>query len=214
MKHNYQKELDNILINLQNNSKPKLLLHACCGPCSSYVLEYLSSHFDITVLFYNPNIYPSAEYKRRLSELKNFYKEFPPVIQNKVKLIEEIYNPDDFYSSIDIINHPEFANEKEKGNRCHLCYKFRLKKTFEYAEHNNFDFFCTTLSISPFKDSLQINEIGEELCKDSKTKWLFSDFKKSSGFLRSLQLSKEYNLYRQDYCGCIFSLNNSSEKKN
>lgn len=212
MKQNYQKDLDNILANLDGSRKPKLLLHACCGPCSSYVLEYLASFFDITVFYYNPNIYPESEYHRRLDELKDFYKVFPPVQQNKITVVEETYNPQEFYDSIDIKNHPEFEKEKEKGRRCHLCYEFRLKKTIDYAQTHNFDYFCTTLSISPFKDSLQINEIGKELCEDSKNvKWLFSDFKKNSGFLRSLELSKEYNLYRQDYCGCVYSYNNSKK---
>lgn len=196
-------------------NKPKLLLHACCGPCSSYVLEYLCNEYDITVFFYNPNIAPKEEYFRRLNELKDFYTKFPPVLQNKINLIEETYSTDDFYTALDIQNHPEFIKEPEKKERCRRCYEFRLKKTFEYAKLNHYDYFCTTLSISPFKDALKINNIGT-LLQNTDTngpKWLLSDFKKKGGFLRSLELSKEYNLYRQTYCGCIYSLNNSKKTK-
>ncbi|MCR5284063.1 MAG: epoxyqueuosine reductase QueH [Treponema sp.] len=221
---NFQKDLDNLLSSL--TTKPSLLLHACCGPCSSYCLEYLSQYFQITVFFYNPNIYPREEYYRRLNELKNFYTKFPPVLQGQVKLVECDYNPDEFYDYINVRNEPELAKEAEKGERCRCCYELRLKKAYDYARKNAFDYFCTTLSISPFKDAVKINAIGSALQKEGnqlrasvtqvpgsdnqqssgEVLWLPSDFKKKSGFLRSLELSKEYGLYRQEYCGCIYSI--------
>ena len=213
---NYQKQLEQIIAKIKGLSqKPTLLLHACCGPCSSYVLEYLAEFFKITVLYYNPNIYPPQEYERRLEELKNLYKKFPPVLQNNVNLVECDYNPEEFYNAVGTRQNPELANEPEKGERCRRCYEFRLKKTYEYAKAHGFDYFCTTLSISPFKDAEKINVIGFEL-DESKTstlpdhsrspKWLPSDFKKKGGFKRSLEISAEYDLYRQEYCGCVYSV--------
>lgn len=212
-KKNYQKELDKIIESLAASAaRPSLLLHACCGPCSSYVLEYLSKYFSITILYYNPNIYPEEEYLRRLNELKNFLPRFPAAFKNNVKFVEQNYDPEEFYSALEIKNHPEFADEPEKGERCRRCYEFRLKKAYEYAVKNNFDYFCTTLSISPFKDSEKINTIGRELCDSiKKTRWLPSDFKKKGGFKRSLELSEEYELYRQQYCGCVYSKNNTEK---
>lgn len=212
-KKNYQKELDEIIESLAASAaRPSLLLHACCGPCSSYVLEYLSKYFSITILYYNPNIYPEEEYLRRLNELKNFLPRFPAAFKNNIKFVEQNYDPEEFYSALEIKNHPEFADEPEKGERCRRCYEFRLKKAYEYAVKNNFDYFCTTLSISPFKDSEKINTIGRELFDSiKKTKWLPSDFKKKGGFKRSLELSEEYELYRQQYCGCVYSKNNTEK---
>ena len=203
-------------------AKPTLLLHACCGPCSSYVLEYLAQYFEITIFYYNPNIYPQEEYYRRLNELKTFYTKFAPAAN--VRVVEEVYNPEDFYTAIQIHEHPERATEPEKGERCRLCYKFRLQKAYEYAAAHNYDYYCTTLSISPFKDAEKINTLGTEIEKtnqisddpaggDQKApgnqsaspQWLPSDFKKRGGFKRSLELSAEFNLYRQQYCGCIYS---------
>lgn len=208
----HQTKLDSLLKDLESFSKekPKLLLHACCGPCSSYVLEYLAKFFEITVFFYNPNIYPQEEYSRRLEELKNLYKIFPPVVENNVELKETDYIPKEFYDAVKTEKEPELAKEPEKGERCRRCYKFRLKKAYDYALKNHFDYFCTTLSISPFKDAEKINILGEEIQKRNADgpKWLPSDFKKKGGFKRSLELSEEYNLYRQQYCGCIFSMNN------
>lgn len=212
----YQEKLDILLNefsklgNKEPGDRPSLLLHACCGPCSSYVLEYLASFFDITVFYYNPNIYPPEEYFRRLNELKNLYTKFPPALENKVKVAEENYNPEDFYQAIQIKENPELAKEPEKGERCRRCYKFRLEKAYAFALANHFEYFCTTLSISPFKDAEKLNIIGEELEKQNAfgPKWLPSDFKKKNGFKRSLELSEEYNLYRQQYCGCVYSKNN------
>ena len=212
----YQKELDSIIASL-TEKKPTLLLHACCGPCSSYVIEYIAQFFDITILYYNPNIYPEEEYQRRLEELKNLLPRFPSAFQNNVKLVIDSYNPEEFYSSIKIKENPKLASEPEKGERCRRCYKFRLKRAFDYAEMHNFDYFCTTLSISPFKDAEKINTIGQELVSISKNpdcpKWLPSDFKKKGGFKRSLELSQEYGLYRQQYCGCVYSKTNTEKAR-
>ena len=239
-KENYQKELDAELKNIEGRStKPSLLLHACCGPCSSYVLEYIAKYFDITVLYYNPNIYPKSEYDRRFNELKSLYKKFMPAIENKVKVIELPYDAEDFYNAVKTREEPELAKENEKGERCRRCYELRLKKTFDYAIENGYDYFCTTLSISPFKDAEKINTIGRELEwqavngltinsdiakaagaenvnitekeKRKVPKWLVSDFKKKGGFKRSLELSDEFSMYRQEYCGCVYSLRNKEE---
>ena len=221
----YQKQLDELLKNLAitkkyGQTKQTLLLHACCGPCSSYVLENLSQYFAITVFYYNPNIYPQEEYNRRFSELKTFYTKFAPAAN--VSVVEEVYNPEDFYNAIQIYEHPERATEPEKGERCRLCYKFRLQKAYEYAAAHNYDYYCTTLSISPFKDAEKINVLGTEIAENQQgagtdqqvassdqstpPRWLPSDFKKHGGFQRSLELSSEYGLYRQQYCGCIYSI--------
>ncbi|MCQ2593470.1 MAG: epoxyqueuosine reductase QueH [Treponema sp.] len=217
-KINFQKDLEN-LIKTFDGRKPKLLLHACCGPCSSYCLEYLSQYFEITVFYYNPNIYPEKEYLRRLDELKMLYTRFPPAIEGNVKVVEVEYDPEQYFNAIGVKENPELAKEPEKGERCRRCYKFRLERAYEYAKENHFDYFCTTLSISPFKDAIKINEVGRELEHQLETQlengdrpqWLPSDFKKNGGFVRSLEISSEYNLYRQDYCGCIYSYNSRQE---
>lgn len=215
---NYQKKLEEILTNVSSeykNKKPTLLLHACCGPCSSYVLEYLFKFFDITVFYYNPNIYPPAEYERRFAELRKLYEVFPPALEGKVKVVETEYEPEDFYKATGTRENPKLAAEPEKGERCRRCYEFRLRRAYEYAAANQFDYFCTTLSISPFKDAEKLNVIGEELQQQAEAngnvkgpRWLPSDFKKKGGFKRSLEISEEYGMYRQDYCGCIYSKNN------
>lgn len=232
-KINYQKILDELLAGLESEQeqadfsqhapKPSLLLHACCGPCSSYVLEYLSKYFQITVLYYNPNIYPQEEYERRLAELKKLYEVFPPALNTGVKVVECEYEPEQFYDAVGVRGEPELATEPEKGERCRRCYKFRLERAAAYAAQNHFDYFCTSLSISPFKDAVKINELGVEiersLLAESGTgetsaaspKWLFSDFKKKGGFKRSLELSEEYGMYRQDYCGCVYSMKNKKD---
>ncbi len=223
-KINYQKELEKIISQFSQTKttdcqKPKLLLHACCGPCSSYVIEYLSSIFDITIYYYNPNIHPEKEYYRRLEELKKFLTVFPDALKNKVKLVVDDYEPEDFFTATNVRNEIELQTEPEKGERCRRCYKLRMLRSWQYACKNNFDWFTTTLSISPHKDSQMINEIGIELetknktlPTPSKTRFLVSDFKKKSGYLRSTQLSAEYGLWRQDYCGCVFSMRNNSQQ--
>ena len=197
MPENYQLMLDKTLEELQG-AKPRLLLQVCCAPCSSYVLEYLNEHFDITLFFYNPNISPEKEYIFRADELKRLISEMS--LKNIPDLIVNDYDYNEFISTV-----KGMENEKEGGERCFLCYKLRLEKTAKYANENNFDYFCTTLSISPHKNANKLNEIGKELSEKYNIPYLFSDFKKKNGYKRSIELSKEYNLYRQDYCGCEFS---------
>lgn len=212
-----EKELEKIKETGDLNHKPRLLLHACCGPCSSACIERLCEVFDITIYYYNPNIHPENEYRRRLEELKRFVKEFPPAIQSKVSVIEDDYDPKDFFDATNVEKEVELKTEREKGIRCGRCYEFRMKRSWDYAVKNSFDYFTTTLSISPHKDSEKINNIGKMLffatfsedevsnINEKHPRFLFSDFKKKGGFLRSLELSDEYGLYRQDYCGCVFS---------
>ena len=196
---NYQLVLDETLKQISLSGKtPKLLLHACCAPCSSYVLEYLSEFFEITIYYYNPNIHPENEYIRRINELQKFLTEFKP--KNKVNLVEETYNPLEYFNEI-----KGLENLGEKSERCYKCYKLRMEKAVEYAKKNNYDYFTTTLSISPYKKSDWINEIGGMLEYKHNVKYLYADFKKKNGYKRSLELSKKYGLYRQDYCGCIYS---------
>lgn len=193
---NYQLILDETLNKL--DGKKKLLLHACCAPCSSYVIEYLSNYFDITILYYNPNIDTKEEFEKRLSELKRFVKEFKT--KNEVKVISNGYNNQEYLDEI-----KGLEMEKEGGSRCYKCYKLRLEKSAIYAKENNFDYWTTTLTISPLKNSKVLNEIGHELEEKYQIPYLYSDFKKREGYKRSIILSHEYNLYRQDYCGCKFS---------
>lgn len=193
---NYQIVLENTLKNLKE--KKTLLLHACCAPCSSYVIEYLSNYFAITILFYNPNINNDSEYNKRLQELERFVKEFKT--NNPVKVISLGYNHDEYLQTV-----LGLEEEKEGGSRCLKCYRLRLEKTFEYAKQYNFDYVTTTLTISPLKNSQVINKIGSELENIYHINYLYSDFKKKEGYKRSIVLSHEYNLYRQDYCGCEFS---------
>ena len=208
-KVNYQKQLDAILERIcGEGKKPALLLHACCGPCSTYVIEYLAQYFDITVYFYNPNIHPASEYQKRLESIKRFVQTFPSAVQNKIKFIEEYYEPEDYFAATKVREEPELQTEPERGERCRRCYEFRMKKSWEYAEKNGIDYFTTTISISPCKDAKKINDIGLALKSETKLQYLVGDFKKKNGFLRSLQLSKEYDLYRQTYCGCVYSKQN------
>ena len=196
---NYQKLLDQKLEEIKSsNTIPTLLLHACCAPCSSYTLEYLSKYFKITIYYYNPNIHPEEEYRRRINELKKFLKEFKT--ENKVNLIEKDYNPKEYFDKV-----KGLENLGERSKRCYMCYKLRMEEIAKYAKENNYDYFTTTLSISPYKNSTWINEIGEELQSKYNINYLYADLKKKNGYKRSLELSKEYNLYRQDYCGCIYS---------
>lgn len=220
MKTNYHKQLLQIIEQVQQQNQTcgpqKLLLHACCAPCSSYVIELLSQVFDITIFYYNPNIHPQAEYERRLNELKKFLTVFPLAVQQKVQLVCADYDPEEFFSATKVREEPQLQTEAERGERCRRCYSLRMKKSWDYAVQNGFDYFTTTLSISPHKDSEMINEIGLSLPVSTQnssrpTKYLPADFKKNNGYLRSTQLSRQYDLWRQDYCGCIFSKNNMPE---
>lgn len=179
--------------------KPSLLLHSCCGPCSTHVIKLLEPYFNITIFYYNPNIYPSEEFDLRLDNQKKLIEQLP----SQVDLLVEEDNHQVFLDAIG-----EYANLGEKSIRCYECYKFRMKKLQEVAIQKNFDYFTTTLSVSPHKNSIWINEIGKSLTTD-KCKYLYSDFKKENGYLDSTILAKKYNLYRQHYCGCEFSLQES-----
>ena len=183
--------------NKKQNIKPTLLLHACCAPCSSAVLEYLYEHFKITLFFYNPNISPESEFNYRLEELKRLIIEMN---FNDIEIVVPDYDNNEFET---LAKGLEDLPEGDK--RCKKCYRLRLMKTAEYAKENGFDYFTTTLSVSPYKNAQLLNEIGEELEKDYGINYLYSDFKKREGYKRSCELSRQYNLYRQNYCGCIYS---------
>ncbi|MBE6782113.1 MAG: epoxyqueuosine reductase QueH [Ruminococcaceae bacterium] len=180
------------------NKKPSLLLHVCCAPCSSYVLEYLNEYFEITLYYYNPNISPESEYLFRLSELKRLTKEMP--LSRAVKILYEPYGESEFLNIS-----KGLENLPEGGARCKKCYRLRLEQTAKISKEKGFDFFTTTLSISPYKNANWLNEIGKELSEKYGIEYLFSDFKKKNGYKRSIELSAVYNLYRQDYCGCVYS---------
>lgn len=196
---NYQKKLDELIEKLQkDNAKPTLLLHACCAPCSSYCLEYLSKTFDITVLFYNPNIESELEFNKRVDELIRFIDECRSIEGVNLEILD--YDNSEFYDAVEGLE-----DEKEGGPRCFKCYELRLRKTAEYAKEHDFEYITTTLTISPHKNSDKINEIGVKVADEYGLKYLLSDFKKNDGFKRSIELSKEYDLYRQSFCGCEFS---------
>ena len=195
---NYQLVLEDTLKKIEPGTK--LLLHACCAPCSSYCIEYLSNYFEITIFYYNPNIDTEEEYEKRVNELKRFVSEFKtkyPVHLVILPHLQEEYNKE-------VIG---LEDEPERGARCLKCYELRLRKSFLYAKTNNFDYITTTLTLSPLKNSKVINEIGKKLEDEYNFKYLYSDFKKKEGYKRSIILSREYNLYRQDYCGCKYSKN-------
>ena len=198
-KINYQKKLDEIILSITEEGRvPSLLLHSCCAPCSSYCIEYLSEFFEITVFYYNPNIFPKEEYFMRVAEQKRFISEFPT--KHKVSFIEGDFDQDEYYQRV-----KGLEKEPEKGARCEVCFDMRLSKTAELAKSNGFDFFTTTLTISPMKYASLLNEIGYRCASKYGVEWLPSDFKKNNGYKRSTEISKEYSMYRQDYCGCVYS---------
>lgn len=199
---NYQLMLDKIIAGLKEPAK--LLLHSCCAPCSSYVLEYLSQYFEITVLYYNPNITYEEEYLFRKEEQKRLIRELP--VRYPVRFMECGYDPHEFFSAV-----KGYEKEPEGGERCRRCFELRLEKTAKEASINGFDYFTTTLSISPLKNAALLNEIGADCAQRYGVEYLFSDFKKRNGYKRSTELSKEYGLYRQNYCGCVYS---RQEKRN
>jgi len=199
-KRNYQRELEQVIEKLSKEGVvPRLLLHSCCAPCSSYVLEYLSHYFSITVFYYNPNIYPPEEYDKRAEEQQRFIRELP--VGHPVSFLRGDYEAERFYEMA-----KGLEQVPEGGERCFGCYRLRLEKAAEVARAGDFDYFTTTLSISPLKNAEKLNEIGEQLAKDYQVPYLFSDFKKKNGYKRSIELSAQYGLYRQDYCGCIYSM--------
>ena len=206
-KQNYSISLENTIKDLAASGKRKsLLLHACCAPCSSYVLEYLSQYFDITLFFFNPNISPEDEYLFRADELERLVGQMP--LPTSVKIMRGRYEPKEFY---DMAKGMEELDEG--GARCYKCYRLRLEETAKQAQKLQYDYFCTTLSISPYKNADWLNSIGGELAKNYGVEYLFSDFKKKNGYKRSCELSNLYSLYRQDYCGCEFSKKAAQNRK-
>ena len=199
MKENYQIKMEKIIENLPKDHVPTLLLHSCCAPCSSYVLELLSNYFEITIVYYNPNIYPKEEYDKRFGEIDKVLKEI--YAKNPISVLEVGYDSDSF----DEIS-KGLEEELEGGIRCHKCYYLRMEKVASLACELHFDYFTTTLSISPYKNANVLNKIGEVLQEKYKVNYLYADFKKKEGYKRSIELSKQYNLYRQEYCGCKYSM--------
>ena len=196
---NYQKELDKIIIEIENSGyRPKLLLHSCCAPCSSYCLQYLAEYFHITILYYNPNISPKEEYEKRVAEQKRLLRELP--VRYEVSFMEGSYDPDRFFEMA-----KGLEDVPEGGERCFRCYEMRQREAAVYAKEGGFDYFTTTLSVSPHKNAQKLNEIGLALEQEYGVRYLVSDFKKKGGYLRSIELSREYDLYRQNYCGCVYS---------
>ncbi len=196
-KRNYQKELDQLISGL-GDTRPSLLLHSCCAPCSSYVLEYLSQYFRITLFYYNPNISPESEYRHRVSELRRLVAEMLP--GSDVSIVEGNYDPERFHAAV-----AGMEDLPEGGERCKVCFRLRLEEAAKMAQQLHCDYFTTTLTISPMKNAVALNDIGEALSPIYHTPYLNSDFKKREGYKRSIQLSAEYGLYRQDYCGCVYS---------
>lgn len=201
MKENYSNKCEQILNELKE--KKKLLLHSCCGPCSSYVITYLTNYFDITVLYYNPNIYPYEEYIKRKNEQIKVIELLNSKSTNNIDIMDCDYDNNLYEKKI-----KGLEMEPERGKRCEICYKLRIEKTANIAKDNKYDYFCTTLSVSPYKNANLINKIGEEMEQKYNIKWLYSDFKKKDGYKKSIMLSQKYNLYRQNYCGCIYSKKN------
>lgn len=201
-KRNYQKELDKLIAGLEQSGEvPSLFLHSCCAPCSSYCLEYLSDYFKITVFYYNPNIFPSEEYKDRVDEQKRLIRELNEAgVKHEIRLVEGEYRPGDFYAVV-----KGMEQEPEGGARCTECFKLRLYESARLAKEGGYDYFTTTLTISPLKDAELLNQIGEEAGDVCGIRFLNSDFKKKNGYKRSTVLSKEHALYRQNYCGCVYS---------
>lgn len=198
-KINYQTELDRILQNLaERGETPTLLMHSCCAPCSSYCLSYLADYFHITIYYYNPNISPASEYQKRVKEQQRLIGELP--VKHPVSFQEGRYDPERFFAMAEGLE-----QAPEGGERCFRCYEMRQKEAAIAAKENGFDYFTTTLSVSPHKNAQKLNEIGLRLQEEYGVRYLVSDFKKRNGYLQSIALSQEYDLYRQNYCGCVYS---------
>lgn len=193
---NYDLLMDEQIKNIKEGEE--LLLHACCAPCSSAVLERIANHFKVVIFYYNPNITEEEEYKKRITEIRKFIRIFKT--KYEITLIEGKYEPEKFFSMAQGLE-----NEPERGSRCYKCYNLRLEETAKIAEELGYKYFCTTLTLSPHKNANWLNEIGKNLDKKYNTTYIYSDFKKKNGYKRSIELSREYNLYRQDYCGCVYS---------
>lgn len=199
-KTNFLKEYEKVVEQINDGNPPSLLLHCCCAPCASHCLTVVTKHFETSAFFYNPNIFPYEEYLYRLEELKRLTKSMP--LPRPVRVIEGAYCPQEFFEIA-----KGLENAPERGERCHSCFALRLTETAKAAKTGGFEYFGTTLTLSPKKDEQVINAIGEKIAAEYGLKWLPSDFKKQDGYLHSVALSKQYNLYRQNYCGCVFSKN-------
>lgn len=196
---NYQKQLEETIARHEKAGEvPTLLLHSCCAPCSSYCLEYLSNYFRITVFYYNPNIYPEDEYQKRVLEQQRLIEQLPA--KHKISFVEGVFEKERFYEAV-----KGYEDYPEGGERCFCCYELRLGETAKLAKEMGMDYFTTTLSISPLKNSEKLNEIGEKVGEKYGVRHLSSDFKKKNGYKRSVELSNEYGMYRQYYCGCVYS---------
>lgn len=193
---NYDLLMDEQIKNIKEGEE--LLLHACCAPCSSAVLERIANHFKVVIFYYNPNITEEEEYKKRIAEIRKFIRIFKT--KYEITLIEGKYEPEKFLTMAQGLE-----NEPERGRRCYKCYNLRLEETAKIAEELGYKYFCTTLTLSPHKNTNWLNEIGKNLDKKYNITYIYSDFKKKNGYKRSIELSREYNLYRQDYCGCVYS---------
>ena len=205
-RRNYQRELEAVIKENESKSRvPRLLLHSCCAPCSSYVLEYLSDYFEITIFYYNPNISPAEEYEKRAAEQQHLIRELPA--KHPIHLVVGAYEPERFYAVS-----RGLEQVPEGGERCFRCFRLRLEEAAKMAAEGGFDYFATTLTISPLKNAQKLNEIGEELSELYKVEHLPSDFKKKNGYKRSVELSALYGLYRQNYCGCVFSKRDAEER--
>ncbi len=198
-KINYQVVMEQLIKeNCIDGKVPKLLLHSCCGPCSTYCISVLAKYFDVTVFYYNPNIYPPDEYTMRAAEQQRFIEQFP--VEHPVSFVEGVYDTGSFYEMA-----KGLEDVPEGGERCFKCYELRLRESAKYASEHGFDFFTTTLSISPLKNAAKLNEIGGMLEREYNIKYLYSDFKKKEGYKKSTEISREYDMYRQYYCGCVYS---------
>lgn len=198
-KVNYQKELEKLIGKLEQTKEvPRLFLHSCCAPCSSYVLEYLSQYFEITVFYFNPNIAPEEEYRKRVEEQKRLIEQLPAL--HPIGFAEGRYEPKEFYDKV-----KGLEKEPEGGARCRVCFALRLEEAARLAAEGSYDYYTTTLSISPLKNAQILAQIAIEMGEKWGVVWLPSDFKKKEGYKRSIQLSAAYDLYRQNYCGCVFS---------
>jgi len=205
-KQNYHLKMQELMQEHCSEARvPKLLLHSCCAPCSSYCLELLSEYFAITVFYYNPNIYPPEEYYMRVEEQARFVQEFPA--RHSISFVEGSYDTARFYEMT-----KGMEQLKEGGERCFACYELRLRESCKYAKEHGFDFFTTTLSISPLKNAAKLNEMGGKLEQEYGMKYLYSDFKKQNGYKRSTEISNEYDMYRQYYCGCVYSKKQRDEE--
>ncbi len=206
-KKNYQKCADALIEGvLESGKTPSLLLHACCAPCSSYCLEYLTRYFSVTLFYYNPNIEPAEEYRHRVEEAKRLVRELPAL--HPVTFLEGKYEPERYHAAV-----KGLENEPEGGSRCEVCFRLRLSEAAKAAAEGGFEYFTTTLSISPLKNADLLNRIGKELAEEYHTAYFFSDFKKKGGYQRSIELSREYDLYRQNFCGCIYSKREALQRR-